>query len=141
MDQQSDKLVVQLLRFVVRPTTQTMIATFRCADGSVMELELTAECAATIYGRRIVPRALSELWKNDPAGAKDEPAVPSVPITGCKVLVNEEGAPALLFDVAGTSPFAVQLCQKSAANLINELTQVLNTQPPPGQPPPGNKTH
>ena len=135
MDRDANKVVVQLLRLVVRPNAQTMIATFRCADGSTTEMEMTAECARSMSDKQLVSRALNEfLLRTDPgAAAATANAVPSVAIKGCKVLVHEEGLPALLFDVAGTSQFAVQLCQKSAAALIGQLTEALNAQPPPGK--------
>ena len=128
-EERSATVLVELLRFVMRPATGTIVCTFRRADGSSIELEMAAECA--LHVRAVFGRGMAELAK---AGAGTDPAaVPSVAVQGCKVMVNDAGQPALLFDAAGTSPFAVQLCQKSATMLIGELTAALNTQPPPGK--------
>lgn len=133
MERPADKVFVQLLRFVLRPATQTMVVTFRCADDTTAEIEIAADCADHIRRNGLVGRAMAELVRMDPALAPPPDAVPSVPIQGCKVMVNEAGMPALLFDVAGSSQFAVQLCQVSATRLIGELTNALNAQPPPGK--------
>ena len=48
MERPGDKVFVQLLRFVLRPATQTMVVTFRCADDTTAEIEIAADCDAVV---------------------------------------------------------------------------------------------